>query len=359
LAKYSRQANIDQLHFDPDTSLSMEWFPEVRGVTIRGIVREINSKQPIPGIDVMVSILGKNPQLQIFNTDKNGQFLFALNHVKDLTNVYLTLKSPREDELEILVESDFSNDYPVLHNPGLVIDTSMRHLIEEFYINVQVSENQAPIEVKSETQTTAIRFSEPDKSIRLDDYVSMSSLEATLNELVPYVKVRKKSDKYYLEIIDETTKMIYKDPLLLIDNLPIYNVNELLKIHPSVVERIDVLTGTYIYGDHIINGLVAVYTTTDNFGNIVLPASFTSLEFQSTLTPKSISLSTYEQPGNQQSRLADFRNVLYWNPNLSLIENEATFSFYTSDHTSVYDIIVRGTTKGGLTVFGSKSFAVE
>lgn len=53
----------------------------------------------------------------------------------------------------------------------------------------------------------------------------------------------------------------------------------------------------------------------------------------------------------------DYRNTLYWNPNLKNVNNE--FSFFTSQEIGNYEVTVEGMTKYGIPVFGRYQISVE
>ena len=354
--------NVDLLKSTPDFLMSDEshaiWVPETRGVDLRGIVRDRASKAPQEGVEVLASVLGDNPQLDIYTTNKNGEFVFALDHIQNLTDVYLTVRDERETTLEILLKNEFSGIVPDLSFNRFSLDTSMAAFVEESYINAQVYK-ELEVDVEQEaSEIKAIRFSAPTSSILLSDYVAMPTLTSVFNELMPFVRAKNRGDKYYLEVLDEKTNLTYEYPLLLVDNLPIYNVGEMLKIHPSAVTKIEAIPSTYLYGDHMLKGIVMVYTNTNNFGNIKLPESFTSLEFQAQASPSRAEFPVYTDSETKASRTPDFRNTLFVDNNLELTNNESKISFYTSDHTSKYVVIVKGTDKNGNPVYGETSFTV-
>jgi len=331
---------------------------EVRGASLSGLVRNGSTKDPSIGVEIIVSILGDNPQLKIFTTDDKGEFIFALDHIEDLTNVYLTLNNPNADSLEILVLSDFMGNISNLSKPILQLDTAMRSFLQEMYVNAQLTDIYGGEISDTSENSTSIRFSEPGVSINLDDYVQMASIELVFNELVPYVRVRKRGDTYNLEVLDEKTNITYDSPLILVDDLPVFDVGEILKLHPSIVENIKVINSTYIYGDHIIKGIVLITTNTNNFGNIKLPESFTSLEFHAPASTKRIQPSVYFNEADKKSRKPDFKNTLYFTGNLMIGEEGATLNFYTPDNTGLFDVIVRGITNDGEQVYGVTSFRV-
>ena len=48
-------------------------------------------------------------------------------------------------------------------------------------------------------------------------------------------------------------------------------------------------------------------------------------------------------------RIPDFRNQLFWNPEVKL-NNESNNTFYTSDNSGLFEIVLEGFTKNGLPV---------
>lgn len=351
--------NRDRKKLTIQNGQDISWYPEIRGVTLQGIVRNLTTKQPLDGMDVMLSVLGENPVLHIYTTNQEGVFIFNLSHTEGLTNVYLSINNPpSEEEAEILINNDFSTEFnPFVLNPP-VVDTSMKRFIEEMYTAAQVNQYFPPENMVIHDQGKPIRFSEPDVSVRLDKFVEMKTLESVFNELVPYVKVRKANNIYHLEVLDEKTNQIYDKPLLLVDNLPVTDVNKLLEIHPSRIEQIDVINSTYIYGDHILKGIVMVKTNTDNFGEITLPESFTTLEFLSVAPGYEFRPPDYETQNKTLSHRPDFRTMLYWNPNCKLKKDEELIGFYTSDQLGSYEIVVLGMTKNGNKIMAKSGFAV-
>lgn len=66
----------------------------------------------------------------------------------------------------------------------------------------------------------------------------------------------------------------------------------------------------------------------------------------------------YDTEEKSLNRLADFRNLLYWSPNLR-ISDDTSVSFYASDHKSTFDVIVKGYTESGQVCYGTTSFTVN
>lgn len=326
----------------------LNWIPEIRDIALSGILIDKHTQKPVADIPVYLSVFQDHPQIHIYDTRTDGSFLFSINNFENNQDIFLCPLINNGRDLELKINTDFSPIFPKLNEIPLSIDSSYTRLLEQLNIAFQTN-NRYQIEVKkrdSSLKHLPYSFANPDISIVLDDYIETPTLEMVFKELVPSLGVRKKNGVYSLRLYDPERELFYESPLILVDNIPIFDVNELLKVSPKIVEKIELHPTTFILGDHNINGIVMLSTTTDNFGGIIMPKSSTFLEYQ-TLNPGYVfNTKTYTSPEELQSRAGDFRTVLHWEP---LIEknNETELNFYTSDQTTSYEAIVFGTYKNG------------
>jgi hypothetical protein len=337
------------------------WLPETRGIAIRGVVRHYQTLKPEPSCDVYVAAIGKEPQLHVYRTSQNGEFIFTLKHVTGIQNLFLCVDSEHENELEILVNSDFVNNYEAFYTTPTILDTSFRKFIQDLYINAQLEaykNARDTIQVLPKNYTP-IRFPEPSASILLDDYIALPTLREVINEIVPFVKVQKKRDIFSLEVLDPLTNQLYGDPLILFDNLPVFNVTELIKTNPELIKRISVINSTYVYGEHLFRGIVFFESNTENFAGIELPTSSTFLEFQAVEDVAVFVSNGVSDDSEHSNRIPDFRNILYWDPEVEMVDDRGACSFLTSDYEGTYEVIVRGISKEGIVAIGTTSFKVK
>ncbi len=93
-----------------NNSLAIKWIPEIRNVRISGIVRDKETKEPVSGIPVYVSVLFESPQIHINQTRSDGSFIFSLNNVESTKDIYLCPNNKTGRKLELLVNNDFSDE---------------------------------------------------------------------------------------------------------------------------------------------------------------------------------------------------------------------------------------------------------
>jgi hypothetical protein len=67
----------------------------------------------------------------------------------------------------------------------------------------------------------------------------------------------------------------------------------------------------------------------------------------------------YDVPGSHHTR-PDYRTTLFWDPEISIgLDGKATVSFFTSDKSSVFRVVVEGITETGIPVLATGEFSVE
>ncbi len=346
---------VDELR---NTRKSLSHVPELRNISISGYVKNKTTGEPVPGTTVFLSYVGGPSQIHVNETQTDGYFIFPVMPYRPDQDLFLCTFDKSSDQV-ILINNDFANEFPILQDMPLRIDTSDQKLLEELYINQQINNiRQASVlQLPDSSQLRPLGFGTPDISIRLEDYIDLPSMEVVLNEIVPYVKVRKRKGDYKITILDSETGLSYENHLVMIDNIPLDNINELMQIHPAGVEQIDVINRTYVLGDHTFQGIIMVKTGTGNFGGVTLPPDAVFIRY-TMFSPNG----RPKQPENIQDPekpylQADFRNVLYWNPD-ARVTNKGSISFTTSDHASDYEVIIRGVTNKGRTVYGRAPFNV-
>lgn len=344
-----------------NTSENLLWLPEIRDVSVSGIIRDKKTNLPEPNAMIYISVLGDNPQFHILNSRKNGEFVFSLQHATGLRDIFICTNPDPEKDLELLINNDFAGNYPSSKESELLIDTSYKKLIEEMYINDQAARfYKSKDSVQSEhSKENSLLFGNPEIAVKINDFIDLPTLEDVFKEIVTAVSIKKKKGKSYFQVINAETNRMNNCGYIFLDNVPVFDVDDLLKISPSKIERIDVINRTHYLGDFSLDGIILITTNTDNFAGYTFPKESVFLEYQAITTPSDFPLPDYSDENKKQSRLPDFRTLLYWNPEVSLQNGKASVSFFASDYCASYDVFVRGITAEGKFCFGKTSFRVE
>jgi len=339
----------------------IEYFPETRGLTISGILQNKATKEPIANHDVYLSVLYNNPQLHIYKTKENGDFVFSLSQLTGINDIFISPITDISDDYEVLVKSSFSPDKPDLKSVPAIFNYADKQKIEDLYVNYQLQQKfctSDEIHDKNRVKSKQFNIDENKSTFYMKDYIQFESFEEIFIEIIPNAKINKSGGQLSFNVYDKNSIMLSGKPLVLVDYLPVFDFNKLLTMHVSQIEKIEVIGNTYILGPNIINGVILITTNSENFGEIDFPKSSIFMEYQT--IEKSVDYN--ELIGsciNSSANLPDFRTTLYWNPKLKIENERKTINFTTSDSKGVYEIIVKGVSPKGETYYGRKEIIIE
>lgn len=352
------------MHFSennrPPVPPTPDYIPEIRDLSLRGILRDKTSLEPLAGQDVYASVLFNNPQLHISRTNEKGEFIVTLNNLTGVNDIFITPETgdPNSKEKEILIRMPFSAEVPFTGSIPLVLTSGQREVLEIMYANFQIQEkfgskkeDQAPTRNRVHT----FNIDGPKTTVKSEDYVRMENLREMFSEIVPNVSIRKNGHRFAFTVSDQNGNALPGTPLVLLDHVPVFDLNALLEIPVSEIEKVDVINTTYLLGINSINGIVMITTKNSNFGGMTFSGPATFLEFQA--LEKSADPAPPAQDVTEDT--PDFRTTLYWNPEAPLSGNRGSVEFTASDRKAEYLICIMGYAADGTCYYGSKTILIE
>jgi hypothetical protein len=184
-------------------------------------------------------------------------------------------------------------------------------------------------------------------------------LEEVLREYVQNVYLRPRKDGFHLAVGNEQTRSMFEaDPLVLLDGVPMFNLNTFMAFDPLRIQRIAVFPNRYVYGLHSYDGLLSFTTYQGDLQNFPLDARALLEEYEAVQGQREFFAPRYESPAQQQSPQPDRRNLLHWQPTVTLAPGATQeLTFYTSDQAGHYLVVVQGLAVNGQA--GSTSIVLE
>jgi hypothetical protein len=306
---------------------------------------------PVDSKTVCLRSWGRTSGFQYSESDPDGRFRFFLgddDNPEDIVISPLVGAIP----LPLRIESPFSEkripnrflpdtaSFPTLDKiTGRITD---RYQIGKIY---QLKDSVTVHEVKTGEKPERRFYGIPDQELRLDDYISLSSMREIFFELVKRLIVRPDKNGEGLQIWDPVLR---RSPALFIDQVPVRDAGIVLGLDPARVKRIDVVSGDYLLGDIVFPGLVNVVTRKGTYSDSPLPAGAIRSPFRlhDPATPFIIPDHTEKSGGTD--RIPDFRNTEYWHGRLT-VDSTGTFrcEFITSDDAGDYIVTVNVTDGNG------------
>lgn len=352
-----------QTYFRPGCPLNLQGksgiLPEYQGLSLTGQAVSASSGKPAPYATIYVSVLGDDKDFLCNYSDSAGRFYFSLPDYAGERDLFVSTYHADINDLELLIDRDFSQDalklpsYPVQLNDGLT------DLITEMSVNAQVSKQYYPLQAAiPETVVPEERlfYGRPTSIITFDDFIKLPNLEEYFIEVVPQVSVRRNAGKRRLVILGEHPDLSIYPPLLMIDGVAIFDVEAVLAVSPRLIERVEIVNAPYIRGNVTFGGIISLISKNNDLGYIDLPSSGLLVNYQMLDLPRNGAILNSEE----DPRLPDVRNTLYWNPKLELVSGEhQRISFRTADMKGDYEILFRGSDSMGKYLEKRVHFRVE
>lgn len=333
-------------------SFTTKIIPEYEGPIYEGQLIDRSNNQPATeyGIVGLLSFPGEN--IQVFNgkTDKNGHITFytGLTHgKKEMATVALNTsgKSYRID-----LQSPFARHRSKTF-PSIYLDSTWHQYLLQRSMGVQVMQVYTGDSINRIESASPHTFSKPYKSYILDEYTRFPFIEEILTEFIPITRVSKKDGKRTFSVLTEKMDKFSTQTLVLFDNIPITDQEQIYSYNPLLLKKIDVYLGHYIFGGQRFDGILSFSTYKGDYQGIKLDPATQLFDKGSTQATRYFYTPVYEEEQVKTSGKPDFRHTLLWIPTLqNKGQEEMTIPFYTSDLPGEYTITVEGIGRNGTIV---------
>ncbi len=329
------------------------FLPEYEGMLVTGKIRSKSTGLPAANVKTCLSVPGEKFVFRTTKSDASGNLLFNVGKFYGRSDIVVQAhKDPGNYKVDI--ESPFSKDRVSSNSPLFNISEKWKEDLLTYSISSQVEnlytdgqkQKFAPLLLKDTTPF----YGRPDKTYWLDDYTRFISLEEVMREYVAEVRVRKERDSFYYRVRNGVYNVFFeKEPLTLLDGVPVSDTRKLMEFDPLKIKKLDVVTKRYFTGNDGIEGIVSYSTYDGNLGGYNLDAGAIVLEYEGLQLNREFYSPTYETDEKFESPVPDFRNVLFWTPGIITdVKGVANMDFYSSDRPGRYAVVVQGITTDGL-----------
>jgi len=343
---------------------SFEFMPEYAGHIISCKITDKKTKLPAKGITVYASIPAKRFKFGSSVSDQTGLLHFDVNNFYGVGDVIIQTYNQKDSLYRIDILNPFSDKYVASRIPAFELSEKSQSNILSRMISAQVQSAYASARAQQfllPVEDTTAFYGKGDKTYFLDDYTRFATMEEVMREYVKEVLVRKSGGKFHYHVSNAPYKLFFEtDPLVLIDGVPVFDINNIIAFNPIKIKRMDILTRKYYYGSLAYNGIISYATYDGDLGGYQLDPGSLLVEYEGLQLQRQFYSPVYETKQQQESRLPDLRNVLLWSPRIQTDNNgRQTVSFYTSDLTGQYVILVQGATSAGLAGSATSRFTVK
>lgn len=347
-----------------EQKMPFKFLPEYDGHFISGKVTDAATGAVAPKITTYLTAPGKHVRLYSATSGKNGLMQFEAKDFYGPKEIVVQSNFQKDSIYHFEIFSPFSEKYAATQLSVFDLAKHLQPELTQRHIAVQVPyiyHEKTIVKYHSPGIDSTAFYGRPDASYLLDDYTRFKVMEEVMREYVPGVQVRLRKGEFHFDVLNTPgSSVFYTDPLVLLDGVPVFDIDKIMAFDPRKVRTLEVLTRRYFLGPHVYSGLVSYTTYQGDLGGFQLDPRVLLLEYEGLQLQREFYAPAYETQEQQLSRLPDFRNLLYWSPDVVTKANGKTdFSFYTSDQAGTYIMVVQGMTKSGLAGSGVMTFEVK
>lgn len=338
--------------------------PEYGGHVITGTVVDTRTGKPAAEKDAFLSVPGKWTQFATSESDSSGKVAWDFTNMYGSAEIVVQTDLGRDSLYRVDVDDPFSLEYVPrqsrtfqlpLHNPRTISALNMSMQIQNAYVAMDHQAWTWPA-----LDSTPFYF-RADEVYKLDDFTRFTTIEEVLREYVQLVNVSLRKNHFHIWTYDDPHKEPFlDDPLVLLDGVPIFNLDTFFKYDPFKIRKVEVLTRRYIIGQDAFDGVVSWTTYKGDLNGYNLDVHATAVDYEGLEAKREFYSPNYGGKDLKASRLPDYRNVLYWDPHL---HTQAGVSrkvrFYTSDLPGTYIVIVQGIGENGEPLYGKALLNVD
>jgi hypothetical protein len=273
----------------------------------------------------------------------------------ELSKPYLNITNTSIQQKPI-IKNEFLNAVEEMHNNLAITQAFITDSIDQFYTIVD---------------RTSF-YGTPYFTYLLDNYKRFVTMEEVLREYVKEVMVRIRNKNYYVLVfnrqlydlrkyIDYAKNMMDDNgPLVLIDGIPVTDLNKLIKYDPLKVRKLELIADRYVVGGLIYDGILSFTTYKGEFENLELNKKELLFDDEGWQRQRKFYMPDYKDPLVKNSRIPDFRELLYWAPTVKISKtNSGKISFFTGDVTGKFVVVVKGVSDDGRLVNEMVPFEVK
>lgn len=341
---------------------SLPYFPELYGPVLQAQVFTAAGTPAPAGVGTYLTIPSRTGRFYYAPTQANGLVQFEPEQFAGTQKVILQTDFSRDSTYRLELRSPYTTRHAPIRWAPLTLTPALAPALAERHVQAQVAQyftSPPPTSAVKAGGDSASFFGKPDERYLLDDYTRFKTMEEVMREYVPGVRVRKRRSGFHYIVFDRPGQAFFQhDPLVLLDGLPIFDTNKIMAFDPLKVKQLDVLTARYFQGPLVYDGVVSYTTYQGDLDGFDINPHALVEEYEGPQGERQFYAPRYENAQQQQSRLADLRNLLHWQPQLRLQPNQpSNLSFYTSDQAGRYVVVTQGLAEDGRP--GSTSFTFE
>lgn len=260
-----------------------------------------------------LSLHGTKSALFTDHVDANGLLIFDAGGLRHWDRLILQLENGSEmaglELVSPLIQTTFHPNFKI---PELALAQEDLPYLQALLKATVVQ--QSYLEAADQDFLEVVTGFVADYSYDLDDYTRFENVETILKEYVPSVAVRLKDKKKTFRLLNEAEKRVFdSNPLILIDAMPVFDSDLLASFNPKFLQKLEVLNREFYLNDRTYPGVLSFSSYANNFGLFPLAPAARFFDYPGLRPSLILDKGQFQEPASD-SRIPDWRTVLYWGP---------------------------------------------
>lgn len=337
---------------------------EYNGHLVQARIVDTRTGAPAAGVPAFLSVPGPHFRFHAAKSDSAGVVRFDVKDVYGASDLVLQTNTPGESHYRFELLSPFSARYSADSLPPFRLavgpDLVEAHSIAMQAQNVYRGDSLRRFAPPALSDTLPF-YGKSHYRYALDEYTRFTTMEEVLREYVTQINVLLRGGKLHLRMLDEDRREFYENNVLvLVDGVPLVDVNKIFEYDPHKVRQLDVIARGYLLGPYYFKGVASFTTYGGNLEGFALDPRVLMVNYDGLQLQREFYAPVYETAAQQGSRIPDFRTTLLWKPDIATgAEGATTLSFYTSDLKGRYLGVLQGLDKDGRPASTTFGFEVK
>ncbi len=337
--------------------------PDFRHMVISGTLKNSTTGKPVSDTLVYLSNPGKFLQTYVSRSDSLGRIYFELkNFYGNRQTIFQTQFKPPEG-YELSIDPVFSLQPVTTPALPLQIGKDWETILKKLSISMQIRNayHEVTRDLTAGPADTTLFYGHPDERYFLDDYTRFPVMEEVMREYIHGVLVRRHQGHFRFMVIDPENDNIFQEPpFILLDGVPVFDTDRIMHYDPKKVKRIDVVTNKYFLGKKVCQGIVNYTTYKGNLEGFDISDADLVMFIDGLQAKRTFYSPGYPDKNAADSRIPDYRNLLYWDPDRTTgTSGTSNIEFYSSDEPGIYKIVVEGITDQGIPGYGEAFIEIK
>ena len=332
---------------------NFEFLPEFEGPVVNGKIINKLTGMPVSSASAWLSIPGDDYAFSSATSDAQGVIHFGFKDIYKNNALVVQPALLKDSFNRIDITNAYSDKYSSTSVRSLALSKSQETVLVNRSISNQV-ENTYGVDrkrqyVKFNRDTTSF-YGRPDKQYNLDDFTRFQTMDEVMREFIEDVRIRKEGDKYNFKVRNRLFNTYFEDdPLILLDGIPVSDASKIITLDPLKIKRVEVVTHNYYLGSSAFAGIVNVKSYSGEIGATQIDPNSLVVEYDGLQQKREFYSPQYASREAADSHMPDFRNVLYWAPQITTgPDGKSQLLFYSSDLKGKFAVVIQGMTAEGI-----------